>query len=334
MDIDRTDPTTNLFLPVKLFTLKVGDILGFELYLRQESTNVVKHILYKGRQTQFSGEKRDFLIENGIDTLYIRKSDDEVYWKYVSTNIEELLVGAEITVDEKSRLIYDASSAVVERMFSDPTSIVHHERAESLVQSTVEFLTADQWNFHSLLRMLSYDYTTYTHCVNVCAMGIALARSIGFDKEDELNSIGLGLLMHDLGKSKISHAILNKRSMLSSTEMAEIRRHPLYGIELLRLNPRVRNLSREIVLHHHEKINGTGYPHGLRDAEIPMITRVATIVDVFDALTTRRPYKKALRAYPALRIMRDEMPKEIDPSILRSLISILAPKSKKVVSIA
>jgi HD-GYP domain-containing protein (c-di-GMP phosphodiesterase class II) len=231
-------------------------------------------------------------------------------------------------------LIYDASSAVVERMFSDPTSIVHHERAESLVQSTVQFLTADQWNFHSLLRMLSYDYTTYTHCVNVCAIGIALARNIGINEKEELNAIGLGLLMHDLGKSKISHAILNKRSMLSSTEMAEIRRHPLYGVELLRLNPRIKNLSREIVLHHHEKLNGSGYPHGLKDDEIPAITRIATIVDVFDALTTRRPYKKALRAYPALRIMRDEMSNEIDISILRVLISILAPKSKKIITIS
>ena len=62
VDFDRTNPTTSLFLPVKLFTLKVGDILGFELYLRQESASAVKHVLYKGRETQFSAEKRDFLI--------------------------------------------------------------------------------------------------------------------------------------------------------------------------------------------------------------------------------------------------------------------------------
>jgi HD-GYP domain-containing protein (c-di-GMP phosphodiesterase class II) len=326
---DHSKPVDNLFLPVRLCTLHVGDILRFELYLRQESVSAVKYILYKGRRTPFSEDKRNFLIGNGIGTLYIRQSDGEVYWKYVSENIDELILAPEITVDEKSKIIYDASSAVVKRLFAEPSSRMHIERSLQLVESTVKFLTSDQWNFHNLLRIFSYDYTLYTHSVNVCAMGIALSRAIGVTDHEELSAIGHGMLLHDIGKSQIPLSIINKQGMLSSEEMAEIRRHPLHGVELIKLNPRVLNQSREIILHHHEKLNGAGYPHGLRGTEIPLSTRIATLVDIFDALTTRRPYRKALRAYSALRIMRDEMSQELDFSLFRALITTLAPQPQK-----
>lgn len=329
MEEERTEPISNLFLPARLCTLRVGDILGFELYLRQEGTTSVKYILYKGRRTPFSEAKRAYLLENGISTLYIRQSDSETYWKYVSENIEDLLSAAEITVDEKSRIIYEASSTVVERLFAEPTSRIHIERSQQLVASTVKFLTSDQWNFHNLLKIFSYDYTLYTHSVNTSAMGIALARHIGIKDNQELTVVGHGLLLHDIGKSQISHSIINKQGMLSSTEMAEVRRHPLHGVELIKLNPRVDQLAREIILHHHEKLNGSGYPHGLRGTEIPLPTRIAALVDIFDALTTRRPYRRALRAYSALRIMRDEMSQELDFSLFKALLKILAPKPKK-----
>ena len=334
MEGDHSKPVDNLFLPVRLCTLQVGDILRFELYLRQESVSAVKYILYKGRQTPFSEEKRNFLIGNGISTLYIRQSDGEVYWKYVSENIDELMTAPEITVDEKSKIIYDASSAVVKRLFAEPSSRLHIERSLQLVESTVKFLTSDQWNFHNLLRIFSYDYTLYTHSVNVCAMGVALARAIGITDHEELSSIGHGMLLHDIGKSQIPLTIINKQGMLSSDEMAEIRRHPLHGVELIKLNPRVLTQSREIILHHHEKLNGSGYPHGLRGTEIPLSTRIATLVDIFDALTTRRPYRKALRAYSALRIMRDEMSQELDFSLFRALITALAPQPQKTTVLA
>jgi len=327
----QEEPIANLFLPARLCTLRVGDILGFELYLRQESGNCIRYILYKGRRTPFSEVKRAFLIENGIKTLYIRQSDGEFYWKYVSENIEELLTSPEVTVEEKSKIIYEASSSVVERLFADPTSRVHIERSQKLVESTVRFLTQDQWNFHNLVRIFSYDYTLYTHSVNVSAMGIALARQIGIKDPKELMIVGHGLLLHDIGKSQIAHSIINKHGMLSSAEMAEIRRHPLHGVELIKLNPRVDKLSREIILHHHEKLNGSGYPHGLRGTEIPLPTRIAALVDIFDALTTRRPYRRALRAYSALRIMRDDMTQELDSSLFKSLITILGPRPPKTV---
>jgi HD-GYP domain-containing protein (c-di-GMP phosphodiesterase class II) len=327
---DHTRPVDNLFLPVRLCTLHVGDILRFELYLRQESVSAVKYILYKGRRTPFSEEKRNFLIGNGISTLYIRQSDGETYWKYVSENIDELMEAPEVSVDEKSKIIYDASSAVVKRLFEEPSSRIHIERSHQLVESTVKFLTSDQWNFHNLLRIFSYDYTLYTHSVNVCAMGVALARAIGITEHEELSVIGHGMLLHDIGKSQIPLSIINKHGMLSSEEMAEIRRHPLHGVELIKLNPRVHPQSREIILHHHEKLNGSGYPHGLRGTEIPLPTRIATLVDIFDALTTRRPYRKALRAYSALRIMRDDMSQELDASLFRALITTLAPQPQKI----
>lgn len=124
-----------------------------------------------------------------------------------------------------------------------------------------------------------------------------------------------GALLHDLGKISINKAILDKPSKLSIHEFEEMKKHPKLGLNSL--NKKYYNkIIRNIILFHHEKWNGTGYPYGLKEAEIPLEARIISIVDCYDALTSKRIYKNKLSHKEALDILKTESGKSFDPKII------------------
>jgi putative two-component system response regulator len=148
------------------------------------------------------------------------------------------------------------------------------------------------------------DSSTHGHCERLAAYATALGTSCGLDGAD-LIVLRRGAFLHDIGKIAIPDRVLLKRSRLTTREYALIKTHPVVGDELCRT---VRSLDavRAIVRHHHERLDGRGYPDGLAGDEIPLVAQIVTIVDVFDALTTKRPYRKALSTAAAVATMRLE----------------------------
>ncbi|MDE2081649.1 MAG: HD-GYP domain-containing protein [Burkholderiales bacterium] len=142
----------------------------------------------------------------------------------------------------------------------------------------------------SLARLKSQDDYSYMHSVAVCAMMVALGRGLGLD-EAGCRAAGAAGLMHDIGKALMPLEVLNKPGRLTEAEFAVMRTHPGRGHELL-LEGRVAPESMlDVVLHHHERIDGTGYPHRLAGEQISQVSRMAAICDVYDAITSNRPYK-------------------------------------------
>jgi putative nucleotidyltransferase with HDIG domain len=143
----------------------------------------------------------------------------------------------------------------------------------------------------SLARLKSQDEYSYMHSVAVCALMVALCREAGLDA-DACRQAGLAGLMHDLGKAMMPLAVLNKPGKLTDDEFAVMRSHPERGHELL-LEGRGANAEvLDVCLHHHERIDGTGYPHKLAGDAISQVARMGAICDVYDAITSNRPYKK------------------------------------------
>lgn len=142
-------------------------------------------------------------------------------------------------------------------------------------------------------------------------------------KRGDLVSLGVGALLHDVGKSKIDLKILNKQGSLDTEEWEIIKKHPIFGNELLLNSKGSTEDQRIIVLQHHEKCNGRGYPHGFTKHNIHPYGRILTISDVFDALTTNRPYKGAMQSFDTLKLMTEEMEGHFDLKYLRQFILIL-----------
>ena len=129
--------------------------------------------------------------------------------------------------------------------------------------------------------------------------------------------------MHDVGKSQIDLGILNKRGPLNDEEWEYIKKHPDRGVKLLSQTQLVSSTSLKVVRQHHEKCSGRGYPLGLKEQDIHFFAKIAAIADVFDALTTDRPYKSAMNAYPAIAMMQAEMQDDLNFQLLHELVFLL-----------
>lgn len=172
------------------------------------------------------------------------------------------------------------------------------ELATSLI-SRVSSLESSAFKLHDLRQ---YDEYTYYHSVNVCVLGITLFRDY-ISNDQELNDFGVGLLLHDIGKSKIDLKILNKPSGLTDEEFLVMKRHVVYGHNLVKGNGELAPLSKDLILNHHERVNGTGYTRGLTEAQQSFFDMVAAVCDVFDAVTTDRAYCPKMDVHRAVSIL-------------------------------
>jgi putative nucleotidyltransferase with HDIG domain len=172
---------------------------------------------------------------------------------------------------------------------------------DAVIASITHALVRNRSMLLGIMRLKTSDTYTYFHSVAVGTLMINFARELGL-AEDQVRLMGLGGLFHDLGKIEISKAILNKPGRLTPGEFDEMRQHPVLGHDLLMAED-VPPLARDVCLHHHERIDGGGYPQGLVGGEISLAARMGAICDVYDALTSNRPYKRASSPVAAIAAM-------------------------------
>lgn len=196
--------------------------------------------------------------------------------------------------DEKSRAskLIQSSKVAVSSMFSEVRmgKAINSENALPLVNDIVASVSRNQNAFTSLVRLKSKDDYTYMHSVAVCALMVALARELGLS-EDQIRQAGMAGLLHDIGKMAIPDEVLSKPSALSDDEFMVIRRHSEFGHAILSRSQNIDEVCLDVCLHHHEKIDGSGYPHKLKGDEITLFAKMGAVCDVYDAITSNRPYK-------------------------------------------
>lgn len=166
----------------------------------------------------------------------------------------------------------------------------------------------------NLVRLKEKDEYTYLHSVAVCALMINFARHLELDPQ-QVEDMGVAGLLHDVGKVAVSDDILNKPGALSKGEMRSVREHPDAGHRLLESSPGTPALALELCLRHHEKVDGTGYPGGLKGDALSLAARMGAICDVYDAVTSNRPYKRAWAPCDALTEMK-KWTGHFDPALL------------------
>ncbi len=171
----------------------------------------------------------------------------------------------------------------------------------------------------NLIDIKSFDDYTFTHNINVSTISVIIGQSMGLPQSD-LIELGMGSLLHDVGKLKVSLSILNKEGKLTEGEFAEMKRHPQFGYEILCKSGEISERSRMVALQHHEKFQGRGYPKGLKGKDISLFARICSIADVYDALTTDRPYRVALTPYDAIKIVMSGADNQFDPNVLGSFV--------------
>ncbi len=273
--------------------LKPGMIVGKRVVNRDEKTLLEKGI-------ELTQQYIDRLRSNGYMGIYI---------------IDKFSRDIEIQETVSERTMQEAIEAVAA---VDIGNIL--KSASRLVKeiSSLKHLSVD------LLDLRSFDDYTYHHSVNVAIYAVAVAIKLGLPFR-QMNDIAIASLCHDLGKTKIDPEIINKPGRLTDEEFDEIRKHPQYSFDLLASNPLVTPRIREAVLYHHENENGSGYPGGRAAEEIPVYSKIIHAVDVFDALTSKRPYKDPHSPIDALEYLIGGVDILFDRKIVEAIQTVIPP---------
>lgn len=189
----------------------------------------------------------------------------------------------------------------------------------ALVDEITQSVSRNSGALLKLARLKSKDDTLYLHSVAVSALMIALGKQMGM-QGDILRSLGVAGLLHDVGKVMIPAELLNKPGKLSEDEFKIIRTHPLRGWEMLKKHPDVDEVALDVCLHHHERMDGTGYPERLSGEAITQYARMAAVCDAYDDLTSDSAYKKGMEPAAAIRKMAEQQGVHFDPVIFQAFV--------------
>lgn len=229
--------------------------------------------------------------------------------------IQKTLRDETIPQKTKNKIIYNATSSLVNTLFESEITKEKIKETKTSVVAMLDSVIHDKVTIRSLMEVSSYDYYTYTHCVNVAVYCVGLGKEMGLSTS-ELKLLGMGGILHDLGKARVDINIVNKLGKLDEEELLAMRKHPSFGYEILKKLDENDPVILNMVRHHHEKLDGKGYPDRIKDRELDLYTRIVTIADIFDALTTQRSYKPAFKTFDALSLMRKNMVGELDSRLL------------------
>ncbi|MDH5395715.1 MAG: HD-GYP domain-containing protein [Gammaproteobacteria bacterium] len=222
------------------------------------------------------------------------------------------------------RKIHARARSFIDRALEDIRlgQSVNTAAAREVVSEIADSITRSPHAMVWLANIKDRDEYTSIHCMNVCIMAVSFGRSLGMEKA-ELEILGLGGLLHDLGKICVPLEILNKPGKLTFDEFEIMKTHPMEGFRILEQQGDVPLDVLDIVKHHHERRNGKGYPSQLTGEEINHLTRIVAIVDVYDAITSDRCYHDAITPYDALKNMYDWINEDFDKEIIEKFIKCL-----------
>jgi putative nucleotidyltransferase with HDIG domain len=281
-----------------------------------------------------------YLERNGIEYAFVRHdrapsrgdlpqtegAEKEYPRKYLKSIAEEAPTDRLPTINEiqASVTLHSKAKEVTTQLLTDARlgKMVDSTAVKTIVSELVEQCIASPEAFVNISRLKDYDQYTFTHSVNVSVLSIAIGRRLGSSVQ-ELNSLGFAGLLHDVGKMKVPEGILNKPGKLTDAEFEIMKGHPSLGYDYLREE---RGISQEIlfaVKYHHEKADGSGYPSGLTDKEIPRFAKIIAIADVYDAITSERVYHKGMVPSDALKLIFSWSGKHFNESLVKFFINIM-----------
>lgn len=249
---------------------------------------------WSGRLPQSNDQGSPIDSSKSADTTVAQANSVSVSSVNGTTLNEELIT---------AKKLYLQSKLAIVEMFSEARMghAIAVSKADELVDHIARSISRHPNAFISLVRLKNATEYTYMHSVAVCALMIAVAHQLDFS-EELIHQAGLAGLLHDIGKMAIAGAILNKPGKLTDDEFLVIRQHPQRGAQILRASGPLCEAVVDVCLHHHERMDGSGYPDRLSGEQISLFSRMAAICDVYDAVTSDRPYNEAWS--PAIAIQK------------------------------
>ncbi len=322
VDSNSVQPTPQYrrpdFFQVNLDLISPGKPLGVGLYV---VTPEAGKVLLLEPDQALEKVQREHLLRKRIE-VFALSQDQEAYRSLLQGRLSGLLKASKADEESLASLAYELSLYALDTALEKPDAETLGQAQEAISVTADLIMARDQVLFY-LLELTRNDNYLHSHSCNVATFGLGLVKQlIKEGRKLDVRAAAAGLLFHDLGLIMISRDVLNKDDPLSEEETAQVRKHPGTGAQLLEESGVVTKQARSIVLLHHERLDGSGYPEGRRGDEIDIYGRIAAVADVFDALTTDRPYRKGVDPFTAATIMHRDLAGQFDTVLLKRFIAM------------
>jgi HD-GYP domain-containing protein (c-di-GMP phosphodiesterase class II) len=322
-------PVDILYVPIDKWLVRENTVQSCDIFFRSP----------EGKMTMCcaGGEKgaHEFyekLLDPQTEPLFINRKDKNKFRFYVEDNLGGILSDSRIESRRRAEAAYRSIHFIAEQLFKHPKAEAIR-RYRKTISNTVEFVLREKPALLHLIGLTTFDFSIFNHSINVGIFSTGLSVEIlGNTPEHNLNEVVAGFFLHDIGKCRTPPDILYKRGPLSRGEWRCMQNHVNDGLEILADHSMLSKESEIIVGQHHERHDGSGYPRGLRGDRIHMYGRICSIADVFDGLTSYRPYRLEYSSFEALRIMKSAMFKDFDPSYFATFVNLFGNKMNPGVS--
>ena len=283
-------------------------------------------VLYRSGKFPISPRDIEELQRRGHEYLFVTSASFATVEKEMFNSLEDLVARDDVPPVDRFSLLQMAVSMELDMAFR----LIRTNRMVSLSQrvaGNISKILADSDVLpRGLFNVVQHDFYTFTHVTNVAGFTLLLADRLGITNEDERQAIAEGALLHDIGKRFIPTDVLCKRGSLTDKERELIETHPLRGFIDLRTNSELQFEQLLMVYQHHERVDGKGYPVRLTQAEIHPWARMLAVVDVFDAITSERPYRKPMPLIRALEFLEQRSGTHFDEEMVRCWTSAMREK--------
>ncbi|HPH03381.1 MAG TPA: HD-GYP domain-containing protein [Spirochaetota bacterium] len=273
-----------------------GTVLAWPTF---NDANEMVHLAYR----PFTADEVEDLIREGVEYLYYTGQTDvgRQYVKDLKGYLDqEIYQGPRTITVETQKKAVSAMMEIVQ--FIKSGQVTDFSDAKNIVEYVLNDIHTSKDDFINLLDIQEYDDYTYTHSLNVGVIAMVLGKRMNLS-DAVLFNVGMAGFLHDIGKLRIPNEIINKPGKLTDEEYRTIKNHPRFGYEMVKGSPHVNEVVQRLILFHHERADGSGYPLGLTQEKLGNLTFIIAIADFYDAMTSARSYKRALTPKEAMQVI-------------------------------
>jgi len=311
----KTSHATAGFLAVQVELLRRLQSAAVDLFVQYEP--YAAPVLYHRSGCAMELDQLSRLVDSGVDQIYVRSDDFQYFGAHLLETVDTLAEQEAVPGAERVAALQLAMAVEIERVVRLVDCGQFVSLAEKLGRDLTALLTNNRVMPRDLFHLARHDFNTFTHVTNVASYAVILSERMGLCGDSELDQLAKAAILHDIGKRFIPASILQKPTKLDPEERTVIESHPQRGYEELCGRSDMTFEQLMMVYQHHERFDGKGYPVGLGGEEIHPWARMLAVVDVFDAMTGTRPYRRPANSHEAMEYIRQSAGTHFDPEVVQ-----------------
>ncbi len=314
-------PDDYMLMPLSAVRALAGQgTSDFQVFLPSSSDE--GPVLYRCTESGSDLPDLSRLKEHGVSALYVRSDDFDRCEEALESNLSAILQNKSIPPSDKAEVVHSVGASIAHDLVYGAADAGQVARSSSLLDNVMNAVLDDERVAGHLLAMAGHERGTASHMVMVSTLAVTLGIEIFGNDRELLRDLGCAGMLHDLGKLSIPQRILTKDGALTRDEIALVQQHPVESVRLVTGNEQVTTNAQQMILQHHERIDGRGYPVGMAGSEMLPGSKVLVIVDAFHAMVGKRSYRSAMTMEAANRALMTQAGKQFDEKYLKAWVSL------------